>query len=85
MKQLSEFQQTFLASLLIFGLFSGFSAAADTIKTAATENNKTSENIQTDFDALLKESGLSFKSTKGFKEIAVEPEYVLPYEKAHSQ
>ena len=82
MKQSSEFQQTFLTSLLVISLFSGFSVAAETIKTAVAENVIVKKEInKTDFDALLKESGLSFKTTKGFKEIAVEPEYVIPYEK----
>ena len=82
MKPHSALSQICLNTLLVVGVLLGFHATADTIKTAVatntTEKNKTSN---TDFDALLKESGLSFKLTKGFKEIAVEPEYVLPYEK----
>jgi len=90
MKQLSGIQRTYHSRLLSLGLILAFPISAETIKTAAveqkietkieqiTEQNKTRE---TDFDALLKESGLSFQPTKGFKDIDVEPEYVMPYEK----
>lgn len=82
MKPQLVLSQVCLYTFLVFGISIGFATTADTIKTAVvtntTENDITSN---TDFDALLKESGLSFQLTTGFKEIAVEPEYVLPYEK----
>lgn len=78
MKPQLVLSQVFLNTLLVFGILPGFPATADTFKTAVVASKNSSE---TNFDDLLKESGLSFQLTKGFKEITVEPEYVMPYEK----
>lgn len=75
MKLTSVLHRIVISSLMIFGLFVCSATTADTVKTVVVDNN------QTNFEELLSESGLSYKDTQGFKEIPVEPEYVMPYER----
>jgi len=64
----------FLASIILFNLSVNHSIA-DSLTTAPSENN-----IEK-FNNLLIESGLSYQEIDGFKDVDIEPEYVMPYEK----
>jgi len=66
--------QIFVASIFLSHL-SVNHAAADALKATPTEDNVKK------FNHLLIESGLSYQQIDGFKDVNIEPEYVMPYEK----
>ena len=83
MKQTNK--NSFIASLLIILSAISFNNAYS--NTLAEDQNKSiAVNFQkqtqtdSDFEALLKESGLSFQQPVGFHSVKTHPDYVLPYE-----
>ncbi len=74
---------TSLFAIIIAGV-PYISVSADVDKTSVTtieEITRQKQPKNTSFEDLLKEAGLSYQLKDGFREIKVEPEYVLPYEK----
>ena len=71
----------FLLALIIVLIITGVpfnTVSADVTKTSVAADQQTTS---ISFEALLKEGGLSYQPKQGFREVSVEPEYVLPYEK----
>ena len=80
----SQWSIKLLGSLCCVWLFSGVTVLMQT--TASADDNLqtvavVAEHQQNQFASLLTEAGLSFSMPAGFHEIAIEDDYVLPYEK----